>query len=108
MLFLDARMGGLAYRIFLQHSGLDNKAYPIYTDEQASTELCTQKSIIFNVGSVASTVVAWLYNFLKMKGQRYQSGEYSKARNRVIGSGEIIGDMVNMRICDGHDITKLM
>jgi hypothetical protein len=34
--------------------------------------------------------------------------QYKELHKRTIRSGEIIGDMINMRICDGMDYPRLM
>ena len=109
-LYVDARMGGLTYRVFMQdgHTMHQKKPYPLYTDEQASTELCTQKSIIFNVASVASTVVSWVYSYLKMTNHEDWEHNPQACYDRTFGSCEMLGDMVNMRIADGMEVTKLM
>ena len=94
-LYIDARMGGLVYRVFLISPRAAEKCtYPLYSDDASHQDPCTAKSIIFNVGTIASTIAGLISKY-------YTNGDRMIYR-------EVIGDMKNLRVIDAEDVAKLM
>lgn len=64
--FVDARMGGLEFRVFtITHDTMDRWIW--YPDTEAVQERCGERSIIYNVGCVSSIVTAQVCRLVQGK-----------------------------------------
>jgi molybdopterin/thiamine biosynthesis adenylyltransferase len=64
--FIDARMGGLEFRVFtITHDTMDRWIW--YPDGEAVQERCGERSIIYNVGCVSSIVTAQVCRLVQGK-----------------------------------------
>ena len=64
--FVDARMGGLEFRVFtITHDTMDRWIW--YPDGEAVQERCGERSIIYNVGCVSSIVTAQVCRLVQGK-----------------------------------------
>jgi len=57
-LFIDPRMGGRVARIYLVNpkNGIEEYEKTLYTDEESAPEMCTERTIIYNVLGISSLI----------------------------------------------------
>lgn len=82
---IDARMGGLVYRIYTLKpttNFLSEYEDTLYSDAEAAPERCTEKAVIFNVAEIASKITALAVGLIHGRALPF----------------ELIGDIFNFEI----------
>ncbi len=66
-LFIDPRMGGRVARIYAVNpiTGIEDYEKTLYTDDEATPERCTERTIIYNVLGISSLICKMVEDYLK-------------------------------------------